>query len=114
MIIIFGSAGPVISTRRSSRSAGAGATRQSGIRADLDAVFGRKSGQLAGVEARLALAPLRQQSLRCGVEGPMQLRHEGQRLRRQDVSACSAGVVTWTPGASVSVYSTSCSLSRRC
>ena len=29
LIIIFGSAGPVISTRRSSRSAGAGATRQS-------------------------------------------------------------------------------------
>ena len=42
LIIIFGSAGPVISTRRSSRSAGAGATRQSPARTS--AVAGRKSG----------------------------------------------------------------------
>ena len=42
LIIIFGSAGPVISTRRSSRSAGAGATRQSAARTS--AVATGKSG----------------------------------------------------------------------
>ena len=42
LIIIFGSAGPVISTRRSSRSAGAGATVHSDSRTS--AVPGRKSG----------------------------------------------------------------------
>ncbi len=42
LIIIFGSAGPVISTRRSSKSGGAGATRQSGSRLSIG--FGRKSG----------------------------------------------------------------------
>ena len=113
LIIIFGSTGPVISTRRSSRSAGAGATRQSGSARTCVGVR-QEVGQLAGVEPSLAVSPLAEQALPALVEGPMQLRHEGQRLRRQDLSACSAGVVTWTPGASVSVSSTSCSLSRRC
>ena len=42
LIIIFGSAGPVISTRRSSKSAGAGATVHSPSRLSIG--FGRKSG----------------------------------------------------------------------
>ena len=43
LIIILVSAGPVISTRRSSRSGGAGATRQSAAR--MSAVSARKSGR---------------------------------------------------------------------
>ena len=59
LIIIFGSTGPVISTRRSSRSAGAGATRQSGSERT-SWVFGRKSGSSPGVESRLAVVAARQ------------------------------------------------------
>ena len=50
LIIIFGSAGPVISTRRSSRSAGARATRQSAAR--IGAVSARKSGMTPAASSR--------------------------------------------------------------
>ena len=53
LIIILGSAGPVISTRRSSRSAGAGATVQSASRTSRVAT--PKSGRAPAVELGLAL-----------------------------------------------------------
>ena len=49
LIIIFGSAGPVISTRRSSRSAGAGATVQSASR------IVARGGQEVRADARVEL-----------------------------------------------------------
>ena len=59
LIIILGSAGPVISTRRSTRSAGASATRQSPSRTA--AVSGRKSSGVAGGQAPPPLPPPREQ-----------------------------------------------------
>ena len=59
LIIILRSTGPVISTRRSSRSAGGGATCQSPSRTPR--VSGRKSGSAPRVELGLALAPALEQ-----------------------------------------------------
>ncbi len=47
------------------------------------AVSGRKLGQLAGVETSLALGTGGQQLFSTSVEGPMQLGHEGERVRGQ-------------------------------
>ena len=46
--------------------------------------LGQEVGELAGVEASLALRPLRQQLQPARVEGPMQVRDECQRLGGQD------------------------------
>ena len=62
LIIIFGSAGPVISTRRSSQSAGAGGTVQSGrsevggcrVELELDPGLDRGLAVAAGLEEGLA------------------------------------------------------------
>ena len=61
LITIFRSVGPVISTRRSSRSEGMGATRHS--RSRISRVPSRKSGLLAAVELFLASATGVQQLL---------------------------------------------------
>ena len=53
LITILRSTGPVISTRRSSRSRGIGATVQLLVR--ISAVSGRKSGKDAGIDFRLFL-----------------------------------------------------------
>ena len=66
LIIIFGSAGPVISTRRSSRSAGAGATDQSAARTS--AVSGRKPS--CRPPARIALSRSWRRSRRSSRSGP--------------------------------------------
>ena len=83
LMIILRSTGPVISTRRSSRSSGIGATVQSDIANVLR--LRQKVRQLAGVDAQLALLARRQQLLAPAVELPMQPRHERQRLVRKDV-----------------------------
>ena len=77
LMIILRSVGPVISTRRSCRSAGIGATFQSAVahRAGL----GRKSGQFPRVDAGLALLAGGQQLLHAGAEPLDQFGEEGQR-----------------------------------
>ena len=82
LTIILRSTGPVISTRRSSRSAGIGATRQSAIVADhLGA--GPEIRQFAGVIALLLLGARREKTLAPGLELAMQVGEEAQRRRRE-------------------------------
>ena len=82
MIIIFGSAGPVISTRRSSRSGGAGATVQADL-ADL-ARRDREVGPDPGVELDLALLPPTEQVQPGRTEAALEVGHEGERVSGQD------------------------------
>ena len=82
LIIIFGSAGPVISTRRSSRSAGAGATVQSASRTSRVAT--RKSGTHARIELGLALLAPPEQVEPDRPEPPLEVGHEGERVVGQD------------------------------
>ena len=82
LIIILGSAGPVISTRRSSRSAGAGATVQSSSRTSRVAT--RKSGPDAGVDLRLPLHAAAEEVQPARPEPALQVRHERQRVGGQD------------------------------
>ena len=77
-MIILRSTGPVISTRRLSRSAGMGATRHSASR--ICAGLGQEIRQFAGREARLARAAGLQQRDPPGIELAVQGGHEGQRL----------------------------------
>ncbi len=82
LIIIFGSTGPVISTRRSWRSGGVGATlHESSSRTD--AVSGRNPGSSPASNRVLALGAGGQQLHAARIERPMQVGHEGQRLGRQ-------------------------------
>ena len=81
LTIILRSTGPVISTRRSSRSAGIGATVQSPSR--IAFVSGRKSGSLAGVKVFWRSAP-RQQLEAAPVEAAVQVGDEGERLGAQN------------------------------
>ena len=83
LMIILRSAGPVISTRRSSRSAGIGATVQSPSR--MSRRLGQEVGQLARIEALLPLAAQRQQAPARAVEAAVQLGEEVQRGRAQDL-----------------------------
>ena len=62
----------------------------------------------------LAVSPLAKQALPPPAEGPMQLRHEGQRLRRQDSLRVLGRGRDLDPGRLSIRDSTSCSLSRRC
>ena len=82
LITILRSGGPVISTRRSSRSFGSGATVQSPSRM----AFGLRQevGLRAGIEPHLPLVAQRQQPPPLGIELPLEVDDEGQRLRRQD------------------------------
>ena len=86
LTIILRSTGPVISTRRSWRSAGTGAQVQLAL-ADR-ARLGQEVGQLAGVERGLALGAQREELGAARAERALQLRREVERLGRQD-----AGVV---------------------
>ena len=83
LITIFGSTGPVISTRRSSSAAGSGGDPPVAV-ADRGGV-GAEVGQPAGVEERLALAAGGQPGLAVGFEAAVQLGQEGQRGRRQQL-----------------------------
>ena len=93
LIIIFRSTGPVISQRRSTRSGGAGATRQSLV-ADL-ARLGEEAGVLAGVEAQLPLLPRLEQLEPPRIELAVEPLDERETLARQRLlddahaSACS-------------------------
>jgi hypothetical protein len=86
LIIILRSVGPVISTRRSFRSAGAGATCQSALR--IAAVSGKKAGNFAGVEAFLSFFARSQQFDAARVELTVQHCHKGKRVRCEHFSHC--------------------------
>ena len=74
LINIFRSTGPVISTRRSRRSAGASGTRQSDV-ADSTRLL-EEAGQLAGAEARGALVARGEQLAAPRVERALEARDE--------------------------------------
>ena len=82
LTIILRSTGPVISTRRSRRSAGIGATRQSPSR--MAACLGQEVGRLAGVEQLLALDARGEQLAAALVEASVQVGEKGQRLRGEN------------------------------
>ena len=79
LMIILRSTGPVISTRRSSRSAGMGATVHS-LLAD-GCGLGQKIGQCAGVDLLLADLAARQKFLAARFERDRELCTETRRLR---------------------------------
>ena len=83
LMTILRSTGPVISTRRSIRSAGIGATVHS-LRADLGGL-GKKIGKLAGVDLGLASLAPRQQLLPAGVELSRQAGQKAQSFRSQNL-----------------------------
>ena len=76
LIIMRGSAGPVISTQRRSRSGGVGATRKSGSGA------APERRPLAGVERGLTHLPRLEQRRRRGAELALQALDQVERLRR--------------------------------
>ena len=82
LITILRSVGPVISTRRSIRSAGIGATVQSPAR--MLGGLGQEIGQRAGVERLLPLGPRGEQRLAAAVETAVEPGDEGERLGGQD------------------------------
>ena len=94
---IFGSTGPVISTRRSSSAGGRSATRQSPSR--MRGGVGAEVGQLAGVEARPGAHPARgQPCLAARFEAAVQLGQEGQRRPGSASASCPGTVrVSSTP-----------------
>ena len=97
LIIIFGSAGPVISTRRSSRSTGAGATRQSAERTA--AVSSGKSGARTGPELAHASPPCRQDLGSSGTEPSLEVGHDRQRIGVSTASEPGTSrPTTCTPG----------------
>ena len=89
MIIILGSAGPVISTRRSSRSAGAGATAQSPSRTSPGP--GEEVGPHAGIERGLALLAAAQQVQANGTEPALEVGDERERIVGQDALRAGDG-----------------------
>ena len=89
LTIILRSTGPVISTRRSVRSAGIGATFQSPAR--IEAVLGEEIRQAAGVEQLLPLGAEFEQRAARRIEAAMQFGDEGQRLRGQDLVIAIGG-----------------------
>ena len=99
LIIIFGSAGPVISTRRSSRSAGAGATVQSASR-----IVARAGQEVEPIRRHRAPPVARARRWRRSSaerpEAALQVGDERERLVGQDALGRRrpAGPVTTTPG----------------
>ena len=79
LIIILVSAGPVISTRRSSRSGGAGATRQSAAR--IVGGLREEVRALAGGDPRVAFGAAAEQRLALRPEPALQVGEERERLR---------------------------------
>ena len=90
LTIILRSTGPVISTRRSRRSAGILATLQSPSRMDL--VSGRKSGNLPASKSSWRPMPPRQQFEPPPVEAPMQPGDERERLGAENFVLPAAGL----------------------
>ena len=86
---ILRSTGPVISTRRSSKSAGRGATVQSPLR--ISAVCGRKSGRSPASRRACRARARRQQFAALRAEAAFQIHHELQGFRRQNF----IGIVGW-------------------
>ena len=82
LISIFGSAGPVISTRRSSRSGGAGATVQAASRTSR--VADREVGPDARIELDLALLAAAEQVQPGRTEAALEVGHERERVVGQD------------------------------
>ena len=89
LIIILRSTGPVISTRRSWRSGGAGATRQSPSR--IGRVSARKLGVGAAVEVLLEPDAARQQVAAGRVEAAVEVGDEGERIGGQHLVEALAG-----------------------
>ncbi len=89
LIIILRSTGPVISTRRSCRSGGVGATCQSASRTA--AVSARKSGLAPESRARLALGAALEQLPPRGVEAAVERRDERGRGRGEHVGEVRHG-----------------------
>ena len=83
LIIILRSTGPVISQRRSWRSAGASATRHSPSRTS--AVSGRKRGSSPASSSSLPLVPPLEQLAAPGIQLAVQARDEVERLAREDL-----------------------------
>ncbi len=84
LMIILRSTGPVISARRSCRSAGAGATFQLRVVPDVSGL-GEEVRYRAGVERGGPLHPLGQQLLAPGLERPVQRGHQRERVGREDL-----------------------------
>ena len=82
LMIIFRSTGPVISTRRSCRSAGIGGDRP-GAAADSGGL-GQEVGLPAGVETRLDLAAPLEQGAAAAAEAALEHRDELERGGRED------------------------------
>ena len=89
LIIIFGSAGPVISTRRSSRSAGAGATVQAEC-ADLPR-RDQEVGAGSGVQFGLAFVTPLEQVEPDRPEPALEVGHERERVLGQDAIVARDG-----------------------
>ena len=85
LMIILRSTGPVISTRRSCRSGGAGATFQSPSR--MCGRLGQEVERAARVERRRPAPARRQELAPPGLEGAVQPRHELERLGGEDLRA---------------------------
>ena len=83
LITILRSTGPVISTRRSVRSAGIGATVHSAGAHALR--FGQEIRQLAGIDRRLALDSAFEQFPPARAKIPFEFGDEGEGLRRKDL-----------------------------
>ena len=86
LMIILRSTGPVISTRRSCRSAGAGATRQV-LSSRMWAVSGRKSSVPPASSARRPHHARGQELAPPGLEGAVEPRHEIECLGGEDLRA---------------------------
>ena len=85
LITILRSVGPVISTRRSGRSAGAGGTRQSPL-ADA-ARLGEEAGQLPGAQPRGAVLARGEQLVALAAELALQQHEELARLWGENVGS---------------------------
>src|SRR5881628_157459 len=83
LIIILRSVGPVISTRRSIRSAGSDGP---GVLSD-PRVLLREVERLAAIDPRLAFHSPAQQVQAGGIESSMEVGDEFQRFRREDLGA---------------------------
>ena len=87
-MIILRSTGPVISTRRSCRSAGIGATFQSPSR--MAAVSARKSGVSPASKRAWRVDARGEEVAAAGVEGAVEAGEEGQRLGGEDLGGAAA------------------------
>ena len=89
LMMVFGSAGPVISTRRSSKRAGAGAIRHF-VPAQLEGF--RKEACISPSSIDAGARPGRRGGAALRAEMAVELAHEGQRGGSEHVSACATSV----------------------